>query len=221
MRRSFPRPGPLPTTVALRLDAVQRVLQRTDQNLAPLVVGHLGLLDQRDGRREGFDRTRVLSGRGIRDGSVRRGGRKTIISYKTRVRMAETWLPCNSGTADGAVPRHYLLELGLTKLGRYAVLGERTTRRFTAWSGPRSTRGRSTLGIKVGRGTLARGRAMRARGSTVGMTAGVAALVEEGRIHVRSRTLSGATHRWASVGTTLHVARWSLSRSGWARWEAT
>lgn len=54
---------------------MQRVLQRTDQNLAPLVVRHLGLLDQRDGRRKRFDRTRVLPSRGIRDGSER-----TIIS---------------------------------------------------------------------------------------------------------------------------------------------
>lgn len=62
---------------------------------------------------------------------------------------------------------------------------------------------------------------MRARGSTVRVTAGVAALVEEGRIHVRSRTLPGATHDWAAVGATLHVTGGSLSRSGRSRWEAT
>lgn len=131
MRRPIPRPGPLPTAVTLRLDTVQRVLQRTDQNLAPLVVGHLGLLDQRDGRREGFNRTGVLSGGGIRDGSS------------------------NSGTANGAVPRHNLLELGLAQLGCYAVLGEGTTRRFPTWARPWSAGCRTALGVKVGRGTTA------------------------------------------------------------------
>lgn len=133
----------------------------------------------------------------------------------------EIVLPCNSGTANGAVPRHNLLELGLTQLGCYAVLGERTTRRFTARSGPRSTGCRSALGVKVRWRALARGWAMRTRGSTVRVTAGVAALVEEGRIHVRSRTLSGATHRRTAVGAALHVTGRSLPRSGRSRWEAT
>lgn len=51
------------------------------------------------------------------------------------------------------------------------------------------------------------------------MAAGVAALVEEGRIHVRSRTLSGATHtRWTPVA--LHVG-WSLAGAGRSRRVAT
>lgn len=159
-------------------------------------MGHLGLFDQRDCGRERFDRTRVFAGRGIRDGS------------------------CNSGTADGSVPRHNLLELGLTQLGCYAVLGERTTWRFSSRPRPRSARGRSALGVKMRRWTLSR-RGTMWRGSAVGMTAGVTALVEEGRIHMRSRTLPGATHRWAPTGAALHVAGWSLPRSWRSRWKAT
>ena len=48
-------------SVALGFDAVQRVLQRRDEDFAALVVRHLGLLDQRNGRHQRLDGAGVVS----------------------------------------------------------------------------------------------------------------------------------------------------------------
>ena len=61
--RRRPLPGAPPgaaARVALPLDAVQRVLQRVDEDAAAVVARHLRLLDQRDRRHQGLDRRGVL-----------------------------------------------------------------------------------------------------------------------------------------------------------------
>ena len=59
----------VPRSVALVLDAVQRVLEGGDQDLAPVVPGHLALLDQGDCCDQRFDGGGVLPGRCVLDGS--------------------------------------------------------------------------------------------------------------------------------------------------------
>ena len=43
------------TGIALAFDPMQRVLQRRNQNFAAIIVGHLALLDERNGGDEGLD----------------------------------------------------------------------------------------------------------------------------------------------------------------------
>lgn len=47
--------------VALGLDAVEAVLQGTDEHLAAIVCRHFGLLYQADGRHQGLDGAAVVS----------------------------------------------------------------------------------------------------------------------------------------------------------------
>ena len=57
----------VPRSVALVLDAMQRVLEGGDEDLAPVVPSHLTLLDQGDRRHEGLDSGGVLPGGSVLD----------------------------------------------------------------------------------------------------------------------------------------------------------
>lgn len=78
-----------PGSVGLGLDAMEGVLKRADQDLAPLVVGNLGLLD------EGYCCDQSLNGTGV-IGSA-----------------GVCHCPCDRAAGDSAVATHDLFELGL------------------------------------------------------------------------------------------------------------
>lgn len=63
---SLSRPGPLSTRpIALALNPAECVLQAGNEDLAPVVVGHFGLLNQGDGRHQSLNRRSVLVCRSV------------------------------------------------------------------------------------------------------------------------------------------------------------
>ena len=83
----------LPWSVGFVFDALQRVLQRTDQNTASIIRGNLRLLDQRDGRDQRFNSCAKITPRRILNS------------------------PSDGTARDGLVPFHDLLKFRFTDRG--------------------------------------------------------------------------------------------------------